>query len=107
MATDPVSSLEAQLAARIERLTIRVLDDLEWQMVNAPPAARRDLLKSVIPALFRDKEASGDELAEMREQLNELHAQTRGELYATEATATERTPTAIPAFPTIPQDGEG
>jgi hypothetical protein len=100
------SPLEAQLAKRIERLTVRVLDDLEWQMVNAPPAARRDLLKSVIPALFKDKEASGDELAEMREQLDELHAATRGELYATPATAVEKQPepTAIPTLPTIPTD---
>jgi hypothetical protein len=89
MTTDP-SNLETQLAARIERLTLRVLDDLEWQMVNAPPAARRDLLKSVIPALFKDKEASSDELADMRDQLAELHAQTRNNLYATPTTAVEK-----------------
>jgi hypothetical protein len=97
--SDPLN-LEAQLAARIERLTLRVLDDLEWQMVNAPPAARRDLLKSVIPALFRDKEASSDELADMRDQLNALHAQTRTELYATPTSAVEQpTPTLLPTIP--------
>lgn len=103
MASDPLPyDPEAILQSRLGALTVRVLEDLEWQMTHAPPAARRELLKSVIPALFKgqSERSVDEELDEMRNELAELHESVRKSLFSTPATAVEASPpTDLPSLP--------
>jgi hypothetical protein len=87
------------------RLTARILLEVEWQLNHAPPAARRELLKSVIPALFRSNtERDADlELEELRAQVAANNEQTRMLLYSMPAQVVEvkGVPLSPGGFPVI------
>lgn len=62
---------------QIERLTARVLYETERQLATGPPETRREILKTIVPYLFRasDEKSVDEELVELREvvtQQNEL-----------------------------------
>lgn len=70
-------------ARRLARLTVKMLQEVEWQLDHAPPDARREILKSVVPHLFRvqQEQTVDDELAELRRTVVEQNEQLLAIMY--------------------------
>lgn len=96
----PATSTEARvirdafLQQNLDRLTVRVVKEVEWQLNHAPPAARREILKSIVPALFREtqEKSTDEELVELRAAVREQNEQLRALMYHT----TQTLPPAVP-----------
>lgn len=80
----PVELLQAAdadvIRMRVTQLVTRMLDEFEDQLDSAPPQAKRELLKSAIPALMRalqDEETTNTEVEVMRAELEALYGEIR------------------------------
>ena len=74
---------QEQIRSRVTRLVLRMLDEFEDQLETATPQARRELLKSTIPAMMKSLEQSDTasaEMAELRAQVTALFGGVRSGL---------------------------
>ena len=89
---------------RLARLTARVLYEAEWQLVHGSPETRKDVLKTIVPHLFKasDERTQDEEIAELRGLVMRQNEQIAQLMFAPRELPT--TPDT-PATPDIPEDG--
>ena len=81
-----------EIRSRVHRLVHKMLDEIEWQIDNATPAAKQQLLRTAVPALMRvvqDGEQVDEELLAVRQELLSLHDEVRQGLFSIPADVVE------------------
>lgn len=103
-AVPPEDAAERFMQARLGSITARILLEVEWQLLHAPPAARREILKSVVPHLFRaqQEKTADDEIQELRDQLRVQNEQLVALMYNRQVELPSAADPTTPTTPTTP-----
>lgn len=74
-----------EIKGRVHRLVHKMLDEIEWQIDNATPAAKQQLLRTAVPALMKviqEGEQIDTEMLLLRHELVQLNDDIRSQLFS-------------------------
>ena len=89
-----------EIKGRVTNLVHKMLDEIEWQIDNATPAAKQQLLRTAVPALMKviqEGEQVDQEVLVLRHELVQLNDEIRNQLFTIPAEVIEVPVKKVPA----------
>lgn len=89
-----------EIKGRVTNLVHKMLDEIEWQIDNATPAAKQQLLRTAVPALMKviqEGEQVDQEVLVLRHELVQLNDEIRNQLFTIPSEVIEVPVKKVPA----------